>query len=129
MADIYSRMQDTARRLLSPTSQGGLGQGNIVLTRVTSSGASANPWDPVTPTTVKETLNGAVRGVGSELIGTEVGGTVILASDRVAICAIPKMAYQAGDVLSIDGTPVNILSVQNLPAAGVAAAVRFIVRG
>lgn len=129
MADFYTEMAAMTRGLLAPTSQGGLGQGEIVLTRKTPGVPGPNPWDPVEPVTQSETLRGAVSGVSQELVGTEIGGTVILSSDRQAICAVPTLQYQAGDVLSVDGVPVNILGVQRIPAAGIAAAVKFVIRG
>lgn len=129
MVDFYASMAKVASDLLAPTSQNGLGQGTITLTRVTGGTAGANPWDPVTPTTSTEVLRGAVSGISKELIGTEAGGTVLLASDRMAICAVPVNGYGPGDVLSVDGVPVTVLSVQNIPAAGIAAAVRFVIRG
>src|SRR5690554_4531831 len=92
MADFYSDMAKMASDLLAPTSQNGLGQGSIVLSRQSST-PGANPWDPPVTTTTTETLKGAVRGVSKELIGVEVGGTVILASDRQAICAPARSAY------------------------------------
>ena len=128
MADFYESMRRTAEELLAPTSQGGLGQGSIILSRQ-SSVPGDNPWDPPVVTTTTEPLHGAVRGVSKELIGVEAGGTVILASDRQAICAPPKMGYTAGDTLVVDGVPVHIVAVQNIPAAGVTSAVRFIIRG
>lgn len=129
MADFYAEMAQMAASLLSPTSQGGLGQGVVTLTRSTPGAPGANPWDPVTPTKQTETLKAAVRGVDARLVGTEVGGAVILASDRQAICAVPVMTYTAGDTLSVDGKPVHVISVEKLPAAGIAAAVKFIIRG
>lgn len=129
MADFYSEMAKVAAQLLAPTSAGGLGQGSIVLSRSVPGTPGANPWDPVEPTVTTETLRGAVKGVDKKLVGTEVGGTVILASDRQVIAAVPAIAYTAGDTLSIDGVPVHILSVEKVPAAGIAAAVKFIVRG
>ena len=128
MADFYADMARMVNDLLSPTSQNGLGQGIIVLSRQ-SSVPGTSPWDPPVTTTTIETLKGAVRGVSKELIGVEVGGTVILASDRQAICAPPSMGYTAGDTLVVDGVPVTIISVQNIPAAGTVSAVRFIIRG
>src|SRR5690554_1115653 len=128
MSDFYSDLAKMASELLSPTSQGGLGQGSIVLSRQ-SSVPGANPWDAPTITTQTEQLRGAVRGVSQELIGTEVGGTVILASDRQAICAPPQMGYTAGDTLVVAGVPVHIVAVQNIPSAGTVSAVRFIIRG
>ena len=129
MADIYTRLQGTTRRLVRPAAQGGLGQGTIVLTRKTPGTPGPNPWDPVEPVTQSETLRGAVSGVSQELVGTEMGGTVILSSDRQAICAVPTLQYQAGDVLSVDGVAVHIIGVQRIPAAGIAAAVKFVIRG
>lgn len=126
--DFYADMARMANDLLAPTNQGGLGQGSIVLSRQSST-PGANPWDPPVTTTTTETLKGAVRGVSKELIGVEVGGTVVLASDRQAICAPPSMGYTAGDTLVVDGVPVIIISVQNIPAAGITSAVRFIIRG
>ncbi|MGE8376217.1 MAG: hypothetical protein ACN6N5_12855 [Diaphorobacter nitroreducens] len=129
MADIYTRLQGTTRRLLRPATQGGLGQGEIVLTRKTPGTPGPNPWDPVEPVTQAETLRGAVRGVSQRLVGTEMGGTVILASDRQAVCEVPQMQYQAGDTLSVDGTPVHIIAFERIPAAGTTSAVRFTIRG
>lgn len=130
MADIYTRLQDTTRRLLRPAAQGGLGQGVIVLTRKTPGVPNpAAPWEPVVPVIQSEPLRGAVRGVSKQLVGTEAGGTVILASDRQAVCEVPRLQYTAGDVLSVDGVPVHIIAFERIPAAGTAAAVRFTIRG
>src|SRR5690554_745338 len=97
-------MKAAAEELLAPTSTGGLGQGTIVLTRTTPGEPDEDkPWLPATPTTQTEPLDGAVKGVSSRLVGTEVGSSVILASDREAICTVPSMGYEAGDVLSVDG--------------------------
>ena len=130
MAGFYQSMQEMARDLLAPDSEGGLGQGSITLTSVTPGVPNEEaPWEPVTPTVTTETLKGAARGVDSRLVGTEVGGAVILATDKQIICAPPVMQYQAGDTLSIDGVPVHVIAVEKIPAAGVTSAVKFIVRG
>lgn len=130
MADFYSDMKDFVSEILSPTSDNGLGQGNLTLTRTTPGTPDEDePWVPVEPTVTTETLDGAVRGVDKRLVGTEAGSTVILASDLIAICTVPTMGYTAGDVLSVDGTPVHIISVERIPSAGVAAAVKFLIRG
>ena len=131
MADIYSQMAAVAAQMLAPTSQNGLGQGQITLSRsVPGAPNPAAPWEPVTPTVTTETLKGAARGVDARLVGTEVGGAVILASDKQVTCAPPSIAYQPGDTtLAIDGVPMHILSVQKLPAAGTTVAERFLVRG
>lgn len=130
MSDFYSDMGKMAAQLLAPTSQGGLGQGEIKLTRKTPGTPDpSKPWEPVEPAAQTEPLRGAVRGVSKQLIGTEMDGTVILASDRQAICTVPTMQYTAGDVLSVDGVPVHIIAVEKIPAAGVTSAVKFIIRG
>jgi hypothetical protein len=116
--------------LLKPDSQGGLGQGVITLTRSTPGTPNPDaPWEPVEPITQTVTIKGAVRGVSERLVGTEVGDAVILASDKQAICEVPSIEYKAGDVLAVDGKPVHILSFSKIPAAGVTAAVKFIIRG
>ena len=126
MTSIYDRGAALTARLLAPDKYG---QGVVTLTRSTPGVPGANPWDPVTPTKQTETLKAAVSGVSSALIGKEAGGTVIIATDRECVCAPPAMAYQAGDVLTIDGVPVHIITVMKKPDAGTTSAVRFIVRG
>ena len=130
MSDFYSQMGRVASELLAPTSQNGLGQGDVVLSRkIPGTPDLSQPWLPVEDTYERETLRAAVRGVSKELVGTEAGGTIILASDRQAICAPIAMGYTAGDTLIVDGVPVHIVSVSNIPAAGVVSAVRFLIRG
>lgn len=130
MTDFYSDMAAMARSLLAPTSQNGLGQGKIELTHVVPGVIDpTKPWVPVEPTRTTIEIRGAVRGVDKRLVGTEVGGTVILASDRVAITEVPPIPYTAGDTLSIDGVPVHIIQVEGIPAAGIRSAVRFLIRG
>lgn len=130
MADFYSDMAKMARDLLAPTSTGGLGQGTIILTRtIKGTTDPATPWIPPVDATQSEQIRGAVRGVDKRLVGVEVGGTVILASDRTAICEVPAMTYTAGDVLSVDGVPVHVISVEKIPAAGITSAVKFLIRG
>lgn len=130
MADFYADMAAMARDLLAPTSQGGLGQGEIKLVRrIPGTPNPGRPWELVEPTTQTEVIRGAVRGISKQLVGTEVGGTVLLASDRQAICEVPSMQYAAGDTLSVDGVPVHIIAFERIPAAGVPSAVRFTIRG
>lgn len=129
MADFYQQMAAVSAELLAPTSQNGLGQGEIKLTRITQGTPDPDkPWVPVLPTKKTETLKGAVKGVDSKLVGTEAGSAVIRATDREVICAPPSIGYMAGDVLSIDSRDVLILSVIKIPAAGITSAVKFIVR-
>lgn len=130
MADFYADMAKMARNLLAPTSQGGLGQGELKLTRITPGVPDPDrPWDPVEPITETVTINGAVSGVSAQLVGTQVGDAVLSATDRVAITEVPSIEYTAGDVLSVDGKPVIVLAVRNIPAAGTPSAVKFFIRG
>lgn len=130
MADIYDRMQATARRLLAPTSEGGLGQGSIALVRYVPGAPGPDPWSPPSPSTRQiTTLKGAARGVGKELIGApvETGGQIV-ATDLIVIVAPWGGAYEPTDVLEIDGIPLSILSAKNIPAAGTVCAIQFVVR-
>lgn len=130
MADFYADMAKTARDLLAPTSQNGLGQGKLELTRVVPGVVDpSQPWIPVEPTTTTQPIRGAVRGISKQLVGVEVGGIVLMASDRVAVCETPVIPYEAGDVLVVDDVPVMIIAFEKLPAAGIAAAVKFTIRG
>ena len=129
MADFYSDLAQMARDLLAPTSAGGLGQGELKLTRVTPGSPNPlDPWKPVQPQTTTQTLKGAVRGVDSKLVGTERNGAVLLSSDLVAITEVPSIDYEAGDVFSIDGKDVTVLDVEPIPAAGVRSAVKWFLR-
>ena len=128
--DLYVDLAQMANEILAPSSKGELGQGVIILARSTPGVPNEeSPWEPVTPTVTTETLKGAARGVDSRLVGTEVGGAVILATDKQIICAPPVMQYQAGDTLSIDGVPVHVIAVERIPAAGTVSAVKFLIRG
>lgn len=129
MADFYSEMADMARDLLKPTSAGGLGQGHLTISREGPSTPGPNPWDPVVPgERIVEKLDGAVRGIDKSMIGTEVGGVVLMASDLQAICAVPVLTWQPGDTFAVDGKPVHVIAMENIPAAGTPSAVRFIIR-
>lgn len=127
MADFYGDMAKMAGELLSPTSQGGLGQGQITLIKSTVTQPS-NPWEQPTTSSVSEVLKAAARGVDKELVGVEVGGIVIAATDIQIVAAVPFNMYEAGDSLAIDGNPVQIISYTKIPAAGTTSAIKFIVR-
>ncbi|AJA07456.1 hypothetical protein SKP52_02605 [Sphingopyxis fribergensis] len=130
MADFYDEMAQMAREMLAPTSEGGLGQGTIELVRYTPGAPGPNPWDPPTPPTrVVTPLDGAASGVGKELIGApvETGGQIV-ATDRQVIVAPWGGAYEPGDVLELDGAPVTVLKISNIPAVGTVCAVKFVVR-
>lgn len=127
---FYDDMAAMARDLLKPDAQGGLGQGVIAVRREEPGTVNPDkPWEPVEPTITEKELRGAARGIGSELVGTEAGGTVLLSTDLVVTTEVPSIELKAGDVLLVDGLPTRILSIEFIPAAGTPAAAKFIVRG
>lgn len=130
MADFYSEMADVAREMLAPTDEGGLGQGKIEIVREVPGAPGPNPWDPPLPPTYTRTaLDGAARGVSKDLVGlpVETGGQIV-ATDLQVIVAPWGGAYEPADVLELDGVPVTVLKIENIPAAGTVCAVRFLVR-
>lgn len=127
---FYEEMAAMVRDLTKPDTAGGLGQGSLSLSRTTPGTVDPlKPWEIPNQTISTEILKGAVRGVDRRLVGTTAGSTVLLASDRVAITEVPVNGYTAGDVFSVDGTPVMIIDVEKIPAAGTPAAYRFTIRG
>ncbi len=129
---FYDDMAAFANDILSPTSQGGFGQGTIKLVRYTPAPDDPDePWLPPLPPTRTETvLKGAARGVSQQLVGTDVApGVQIKATDLTVIVAPWGGTYEAGDVLELDGKPVTVLRYDNIPAAGTVSAIRFIIRG
>lgn len=130
MSDFYTEMAGVVREMLAPTDEGGLGQGDIALVRYVPGPPPANAWDPPSlPSRQVTPLDGAARGVAKELVGTpvETGGKIV-ATDLQVIVAPWGGEYGVTDVLEIDGSPVTVMKVENIPAAGTVCAVRFLVR-
>lgn len=129
-AGFYERMRATAKRLLAPTDEGGLGQGTIALVRYEAAAAPATPWDPPAPPTRKVTpLDGVARGVSAQLVGTPVdNGGQVIATDLQVVVAPWGGEYGPADIIEIDGAPVTVLKVENIPAAGLVCAIRFLMR-
>lgn len=117
-----------AADLLKPADNGGFGQGLLILKRATTIDDEKSPWDKNAVEYKQETLDGAVRGVEKELVGKELGGTIILASDQEAITTPPVMGCLPGDIFSVDGVEKYVISYTPLPAAGITVAARFILR-
>ena len=134
---FYEDMRAMATELLQPDAAGGLGQGEIILTRsVPGTPDPAQPWLPVTPSVISETLSAAAFGAlpsGDQAV--EFGdGVTILSTDIKVISAIPAMDWRMtgddGAVLSIaiDGRPMTVVRARGIPEAGLVCAVEFIVR-
>lgn len=130
MADFYDEMAGVARDMLAPTRNGGLGQGVIHLVRYIPGAAPVNAWDPpAPPSRVVTKLDGAASGVAKELIGApvETGGQIV-ATDKQVIVAPWGGTYEPADILELDGKPVTILKISNIPAVGTVCAIKFVVR-
>ena len=130
MADIYTRMQGTADRLLAKYAQG-----TVTLSRTTTADPDPEtPWIPGAETTVVYTLSATVKGVSQKF----VDGTLILATDLEVTAAVTATDENGAEVsldpdmttdtLSIDGQAVTIIRDLSIPAAGTKAALRWIVR-
>lgn len=131
MAQFYEEMAAMSRDLLAPTSRGGLGQGVIAIIHRTQVDP-VNEWDTPWYTTTTEILDGAVSGVSQKMISSGElgqGGPVILATDLQAVCTPPKTPFATGDILTIDGKHMTVISYDNIPPAGVAVVTKFILRG
>lgn len=132
MSEFYQDGANFVVSITKPTSQGGLGQGNLQISRVVKGVADpSTPWVPAPDDVVQtEQTQGVVSGVETKLIGTAAdSGAVILASDRMAVCSVPAIRPVAGDTLVVDGKPINIISVKPIPAAGIACAMKYVIRG
>ncbi|WP_435170822.1 hypothetical protein [Falsirhodobacter sp. 1013] len=117
----YERAAATAKRLLT-----GAQQGVVVLSReVPGQADPAKPWVPVQPTVQAEGLTAIVKGVSAAF----VDGTAVLASDLEVLCVPPAMDAAVTDTIIIDGKRGAIVRVTPIPAAGVPAVLRLIVRG
>jgi len=129
---IYDRMAATTKRLLRPASAGGFGQGVIQLVRYAEVvDAASNPWDaPEPPERDVTVLDAVSRGVSAGLVGSTVApGVHVMTTDQEVLSAPWSGEYRPTDVLEIDGMPVTVLRVDNIPPVGTVCAIRFIVRG
>lgn len=136
--DFFEEMQQMARELLAPTSQGGFGQGRVVLVR--NPPAVANPagdWEePGRPSPLREVVGASVSGAlpaGQQ--SQEYGdGVVILSTDLKVLTAVPQEVDWRMDPkgvvleLEIDGKLMTVLRSKGIMAAGIPAAIEFIVR-
>ena len=140
MADFYDEMAEMASEMLSPTSEGGLGQGTVVLIRRAPGPRNdLEPWNPPSPTEHRETLKAAVSIIQSRFSSSAgyMGETTILEGDLQAVAAVPKAidwipggSDNATFYLQLDGgNEIPIIQVSTIPEAGTPVAVIFIARG
>lgn len=119
MADIYTRLQGTASRLL-----GKFKQGTVVLVRTTPGEPDPDePWKPVVDEVDEYELKAVAKGVDQR------DGTTILATDLEIVAAVAEVSpMMETDQIKVDGKDVVILRKMQIPAAGTPVAYRFIVR-
>lgn len=130
---FYDEMADFADEILSPESEGGLGQGTVTLKR-TSFASTSNAWENGAATTLTYTLKAAVRGVSKKY----VDGSVILDSD-LQLTVSPKATTSGGskvnlapamtDLITLDGKTKAPKKIMPVPAVGVVAAYMVFVEG
>lgn len=128
---FFDDMAAMAADLLKPASAGGLGaeQGDIVLVRSAPGVVDPKePWKPVEPVETRETLKAHSFGVPQKFIN----GETILEGDQYVISAVPSVDWNQGEgavvSIEIDGHLWQVVSVQDIPAAGTRSAVKLLVR-
>ncbi len=115
MADFYTEMQGVASELLKEFQQG-------VIT-YTPTVAPVNEWeDPVAGTPV--TLDATANGVGKEYLSD-----LITTSDIEVTSAVFGQDPTIEGKVSIDGVAKEIISVRQIPAAGLPVAWKIFVKG
>ena len=118
MAINYQRMAATAKRLLTDNAQGSVSIGRAV----TTPGIEA--WDAPTASISWQDIKAVVRGVSAQF----VDGVTVLSTDLQVTAYIADYQPLPGDLMMIDGLNVTVINQQKIPAAGIIAAWRFIVR-
>jgi len=115
---FYERMQATAAGLLKK-----YGQGTVEIGRSVSV-PGVQDWDAPAITTTYTQIDAIVKGVSKQY----VDGETVLATDLMVIAYIGGYDPLPGDLMQIDGVAVSIIKQMPIPAAGIIAAWRFIVR-
>lgn len=121
---FYDDMAGMVHELLLPDAEGGLGQGTVVLTRVSTT-AGPNDWTPGAETLTTYTLDAVVRRVETKY----VDGTLIVATDNQITFAVPAIVPRMADRLTIDGKNYVMKDLRPIPAAGVPVAYIAFVKG
>ena len=117
MAEFYGRLQGTASRLMQRFKQG--------IVTYTITGPDTGPeWAPIPGAPVTYALDATVQGVGDMYRNS----TLIRESDLLVTCAVFGAEPELTGTLSIDGAVMQIVQVQQVPAAGVPVAWKIIAR-
>lgn len=124
MADFYQEMGEMVNELLSPSSSGGLGQGELVLVRPVdvSVPGDEHEFPPAQPA-LRWPLRGAATSVMTSMTGTEpISEYQMRTTDKSIIFAPFGSEVEYGDFLEIDGMSFVIKSIKRIPAMGIVAA-------
>lgn len=108
MADFYSRMQGTASKLLKKFNQG-------AISYVEKGASSGDPYNPQPGAPTIYPLDAVARGVEFKYIKEGF----IAASDIQVTSAVFDVEPTQEGLIEIDGKQKQIISVQQLPAAGI----------
>lgn len=101
---FYDEMAAMVADLLKPDTAGGLGQGQITLTRQTKGLPDPNnPGAPVAPVELSET----VEHIGNLKAEYTTGGTVVVTDYAFMIVPPLTMAVAVGDKVSVDGRQIG----------------------
>ena len=117
MADFYGRLQGTASRLLKQFKQGEV----VYVQPGTTTGPAFNP---VVGAPTNYQLNATVSGVSA----VYVDETLILATDLQVITSVFDAEPTLDGTLTIDDKSLQIVKIDQIPAAGTVLAWRIFVR-
>ena len=118
MSAFYARAAATGKRLLTNYAQGSVSIGRTVI----APGIEA--WDAPTASVAWTDIKAIVSGVLSQF----VDGVTVLSTDLQVTAYIADYQPLPGDLIKLDGLNVTVINQQKIPAAGIIAAWRFIVR-
>lgn len=122
----YGRMQGTATRLLGRFQQG-------VVTLVRPGEMIPGP-DPFTPGTPGEDqvfqLKATVAAVTVDQANAKyIDGTLITTADLVATIAVPPVTPVMTDLLTLDGVPLAMKKIVQVPSVGVPVVFKLFLQG
>jgi len=117
VADIYSKFQGTAAKLLKKFNQG-------VIRYIAQPASGANPWDAPTPSSPVLLPGAVASGVSQEFLSEKV-----TTSDTEVTASVFGATPEVGGVIEIDGVERQVVEVKPVPAAGVVVVWKIFVKG
>ena len=114
---FYTRLQETASKLLSEYAQG-------TITHIRDGEATGPSYDPTPGVPVSTPVEASVRGASSKYIQDGF----ISAQDLELICSVFGFDPLQSDRFSIDGRQLQVIMVEPIPAAGTTVAWRVFLK-